>query len=165
VRAQVWIILAGLVLAGCAGSVKTTRNADVTKGDYYSNEEVKGLSRLQRDVYCASLQSQIDAYHLEAKVFQAKADSVKTLTDSLRTENTKLTTELRDLDNEIRQLRLARRASTVYIVKAGDDLLKISSVVYGTPDRWKEIWEANRDKIAKENSPLTPGLRLTIPSK
>jgi nucleoid-associated protein YgaU len=137
----------------------------VTKGDYYSNEEIKGLEKGQRDIYCNALQAQIDAFHAEAKRYDAQADSVRVIADSLKAQNSGMTTQLRDLDNEIRQLRLARRAATTYIVKAGDNLLKISSVVYGSPDRWKEIFDANRDKIKKENEPLTPGMRLTIPAK
>ncbi len=159
------LLLAALILAGCAHTPTTTRVADVAKGDYYTNEEIKGLSQSARDQYCNALQTQIDGYRAEAKRYDAEADSVKVVADSLRAQNTGLTTQLRDLDNEIRQLRLARRAASTYIVKAGDTLLKVSSVVYGTPDRWKEIFEANKDKIKKENSPLTPGTRLTIPAK
>lgn len=154
-----------LALAGCAGHPTTTRIADVTKGDYYTNDEIRGLSKAQRDQYCNSLQSEIDVLHAEAKHLDAQADSVKVIADSLKAQNSGMTTQLRDLDNEIRQLRLARRAATTYIVKAGDNLLKVSSVVYGTPDRWKEIFDANRDKVKKENEPLTPGMRLTIPAK
>jgi len=166
VRTHALVVLLGFVLwAGCASVPKTTRVADVTKGDYYANEEIKGLSQEQRDIYCNALQLQIDGYHADGKKLDAKADSVKAVADSLRAQNTAMTTQLRDLDNEIRQLRLARRAATTYIVKAGDNLLKISSVAYGTPDRWKDIWEANKDKVPKENSALAPGLRLTIPAK
>jgi nucleoid-associated protein YgaU len=165
VRRHAILLLTALVLAGCAQHATTTRVADVTKGDFYTNEEIKGLSQGARDQYCNALQSQIDGYHADAKRFDAGADSVKVIADSLKAQNTGMTTQLRDLDNEIRQLRLARRAASTYIVKAGDTLLKVSSVVYGSPDRWKEIFEANKDKIKKENDPLTPGTRLTIPAK
>ncbi len=164
-RTQAILLLAGLVLAGCAGHPRTTRVADVTKGDYYTNEEIKGLTKQERDRYCAQLDTQINGYHADAARLNVRADSVKAVSDSMRVQNSNMTTQLRDLDNEIRQLRLARRSASTYIVKAGDNLLKVSSVVYGTPDRWKEIWEANRDKIPQENSPLTPGTRLTIPAK
>lgn len=159
------LLMAVLALAGCAGHPTTSRVADVTKGDYYTNEEIRGLPKAQRDQYCNTLQAQIDTYHAEAARFDTQADSVKAIADSLKAENSGMTAQLRDLDNEIRQLRLARRAATTYIVKAGDNLLKISSVVYGTPDRWREIFDANKDKVKKESEPLTPGMRLTIPAK
>lgn len=49
-----------------------------------------------------------------------------------------------------------------YTVKAGDNLSKISTVVYGTPGRWQEIYEANRDRLASPHA-LKEGQTLRIP--
>lgn len=53
---------------------------------------------------------------------------------------------------------------TTYIVQRGDTLSKISQKCYGTSQRWKEIFEANRDKIPNVNS-LKVGSKLVIPEK
>lgn len=49
-----------------------------------------------------------------------------------------------------------------YTVVAGDTLSHISGKVYGTPTRWRDIFEANRDIMANENS-LRIGMELRLP--
>lgn len=49
-----------------------------------------------------------------------------------------------------------------YTVVAGDTLSHISGKVYGTTSRWRDIYEANRDVMANENS-LKIGMKLRLP--
>ncbi|MDP0500001.1 MAG: LysM peptidoglycan-binding domain-containing protein [Verrucomicrobiota bacterium JB022] len=49
-----------------------------------------------------------------------------------------------------------------YTVTAGDSLSTISRKMYGTPNRWREIYEANTDSMASPNS-LKVGQTLRIP--
>ena len=49
-----------------------------------------------------------------------------------------------------------------YTVVAGDSLSKISQKIYGDGRRWKEIFEANKDKI-KNPDLIYPGQVLKIP--
>ena len=49
-----------------------------------------------------------------------------------------------------------------YTVVAGDSLSKIAKKVYGDAKRWKEIFEANKDKI-KNPDLIYPGQVLKIP--
>lgn len=160
-----WILLAVVLAVGCASAPHTSRVADVTKGDYYTNDEIKGLSGADRDRYCNSLEGRIEALRAETARYNASADSIATAAEALRQENVALTTQIRDLDNEVRQLRLARRSTTSYVVKAGDSLQKISESVFSTPNRAKDIYEANKAAIGKFTDPLKPGIRLTIPAK
>lgn len=51
---------------------------------------------------------------------------------------------------------------TSYTVQKGDTLGKISSQLYGTSRRWKEIYEANRETL-KDPNRLRPGQVLRIP--
>lgn len=53
-------------------------------------------------------------------------------------------------------------AAQTYVVVAGDSLSKISQRVYGNPQRWREIYQANLDRLRGENS-LKVGLELRIP--
>lgn len=55
----------------------------------------------------------------------------------------------------------ANRAET-YTVVSGDTLSHISGKVYGTSTRWRDIFEANRDVMANENS-LKVGMQLRLP--
>ncbi|MCZ6674354.1 MAG: tetratricopeptide repeat protein [Verrucomicrobia bacterium] len=51
---------------------------------------------------------------------------------------------------------------SVYTVVAGDNLVKISRKVYGTPSRYQAIFEANRDVMPNMNT-LKVGMKLKIP--
>ncbi len=55
-----------------------------------------------------------------------------------------------------------RTTSAYYTVVTGDNLLKISTKVYGSRERWVSIYEANRDLLANPNA-LTVGMKLRIP--
>ena len=49
-----------------------------------------------------------------------------------------------------------------YTVVAGDSLSKIAKHLYGDPNKWHAIFEANRDKI-KDPNLIRPGQVLTLP--
>ena len=49
-----------------------------------------------------------------------------------------------------------------YTVQSGDSLSGISRKFYGTPSRWIDIYQANRDRISSENA-LQVGQELRIP--
>jgi LysM repeat protein len=53
-------------------------------------------------------------------------------------------------------------ASKAYTVQAGDTLSKISQNVYGTTNRWQEIYDANRDQL-KNPHDLKVGMTLKVP--
>ncbi len=49
-----------------------------------------------------------------------------------------------------------------HVVQGGDTLSTISSRYYGTPSRWIDIYQANRDRLRSENA-LKVGQELRIP--
>ena len=53
-------------------------------------------------------------------------------------------------------------ASRAYTVKSGDSLSRIAKRELGSYNRWREIYDANRDKI-KNPDMLTIGMKLTLP--
>jgi nucleoid-associated protein YgaU len=56
----------------------------------------------------------------------------------------------------------ARPNSRTYTVQAGDSLSKISKAVYGSPDQYMRIFEANKDKLADPDK-IKAGMELLIP--
>ena len=50
----------------------------------------------------------------------------------------------------------------LHTVVEGDSLTRISLRYYGTPNRWQEIYDANRDALQGENA-LRLGQQLRIP--
>ncbi len=53
--------------------------------------------------------------------------------------------------------------STVYTVRQGDTLEKISAKVYGDGTQWRRIYKANKDKLKSPNR-IYAGQRLIIPT-
>ena len=49
-----------------------------------------------------------------------------------------------------------------YTVQAGDTLSKIAEAKLGSADKWKELWELNRDRVANQNL-IYPRLVLLMP--
>lgn len=54
-------------------------------------------------------------------------------------------------------------ATRTYTVQAGDTLSKIAKEMYGNPNSYSKIFEANRDKLESPDK-IRPGQQLTIPS-
>jgi LysM domain len=50
-----------------------------------------------------------------------------------------------------------------YTVEPGDSLRSIAARVYGDPDRWSQIYEANRESIGPDPDSLRVGVRLRLP--
>ena len=49
-----------------------------------------------------------------------------------------------------------------YVVKSGDSLSKIAKKTLGSPNKWKALWEANKDQI-KDPDKIYPGQVLKLP--
>jgi nucleoid-associated protein YgaU len=49
-----------------------------------------------------------------------------------------------------------------YTVKQGDSLSKIAKAEYGDANRWRAIYEANKDQI-KDPDKIQPGWTLELP--
>lgn len=66
------------------------------------------------------------------------------------------------ITNELVKEVPAGAGSSVYTVKNGDSLNRIAKKVLGSYNRWKEIYDANRDKI-KDVNVIPVGTQLVIP--
>lgn len=55
-----------------------------------------------------------------------------------------------------------KKASATYTVVSGDSLSKIAKRHYGDANKWKAIFEANRDLISNPDL-IHPGQVLTLP--
>lgn len=51
-----------------------------------------------------------------------------------------------------------------YVVKSGDSLSEIAQREMGDGDRWKELYEANKDAIGDNPDLIHAGTELTIPA-
>ena len=54
------------------------------------------------------------------------------------------------------------RSPSTYVVQKGDTLEKIAKKLYGDPNQWRQIYNANKDKLASPNR-IYSGQKLVIP--
>jgi hypothetical protein len=104
--------------------------------------------------------------------YQTNGDNAMQLEElikRLQDENQQLRVKLNQVTNRTEEFPLQDNQQTatlprtrVYKVTTGDTLFKIASKVYGDPARWREIFEANRQVLKREND-LQPGQELLIP--
>jgi nucleoid-associated protein YgaU len=52
---------------------------------------------------------------------------------------------------------------TEYVVRSGDSLSKIAKRLLGNANRWREIYDANRETIGGNPDLIHPGQKLVIP--
>ena len=132
------------------------------------------------------------ARQLPAQPYEGELDrmDMMELVNSLKQENNRLKRELvatqlrlQNLENRVSsstirtetqqqstygQNQSATRSPTpasvprTYTVQSGDSLSSISRTMYGTPSRWIDIYQANRDQLSSENA-LRLGQELRIP--
>ena len=78
-----------------------------------------------------------------------------------------LNPRLRSIFSEQRKVAITTKrqlASTLYTVQKGDSLYAIAAETLGSGARWREIFEANKDRIGAGYL-LTPGQRLAVPTQ
>ncbi len=63
---------------------------------------------------------------------------------------------------DAKPVKPAEKEPQKYVVVAGDTLSAIAKKVYGDVDRWKEIFEANKDTVKDPNA-IRVGQELVIP--
>ncbi|MFH0778444.1 MAG: LysM peptidoglycan-binding domain-containing protein [Candidatus Eisenbacteria bacterium] len=159
-------LLALFLLAGCGKRV--LRTADVSKGDYYSAEEFKKLSKEQRNVYCDRLANELDAQGVKADGAGQKVSEANTKAAELESQLAPLDAEISALQAQVSELesKLAQKRAKpeTYTVVNGDCLYKISGyeTIYNDPLRWPVLYRANRDKI-KNPSLIYPNWVLIVP--
>jgi nucleoid-associated protein YgaU len=69
-------------------------------------------------------------------------------------------------DTEVGKQAAANAATTTktHIVEKGENLSVIAEQELGSQNRWKEIYELNKDLIGKNPDLIQPGMELKLPS-
>jgi len=145
------IPLALVVLAGC--SRYTPRDIDISKGEYFEDEEYQKLSKKQREAYCADLATELDrlqkrSEEAEAQLAQNKED-IQTLTRELRDaerDYSRLNNSVDELSGQLQELAaLPKEHQLVY----GECLWTVAGYeeIYGDPLKWTRLWRGNTNMI------------------
>jgi len=67
-------------------------------------------------------------------------------------------------DTEVGKQEAAKTEEKTYTVDSGDSLWKIAEQELGDGNRWREIYDANKETIGDNPDLIKPGQRLKIPS-
>ncbi len=102
------------------------------------------------------------------EILDANRDKLETATDLQVGMKLKMPEDARvDRTNNpapaIARTQASNSPSKTYTVKAGDNLTKIAQITLRNGDRWREIFEANRDKLDSPDQ-VKVGQTLRIPS-
>jgi len=152
--------------AGC--SRYQPRAIDITKGEYYEEEEYQKLSKKDREAYCAALADEL--VRLQKRYEKAKGEleknksMIEELTEQLRDaerEYSKLTTKMEELNKELEELEALPKT---WVLKFGECLWTVASYeeVYSDPLKWPRLWRGNKELIEDPDWVLA-GWEIKIP--
>jgi len=165
------MMLAAIALLACGllGSTgcsrKVGRTANVSAGDYYSDEEYAKLGKDEAAAYCAELAAELE--RLQRQTAEAgQVDSEKL--EQMRAELARLQSQYNAQDSRVRDLQdqigYFESLPKSYRVLPGDHLWGISSKqeIYADPIKWPRLYRANHDQIKNPNL-IYPDQVLSIP--
>ena len=141
---------------------------DVSRGDFYTEEEYQKLSKKEREAYCASLTAEQDEQKQRLSDAESKLDQEQAKIDDLNAKLRKAKGELDPLQAEItrleKEIAYYESLPTEWTVKRGECLYKISGYeeIYNDPIKWPRIYRANKDLI-EDPTLIMPDWVLTIP--
>jgi predicted nuclease with TOPRIM domain len=108
----------------------------------------------------------INALTVEEEDLKERLADLQEQIDALEIEVSEMDTKIAELESEKAELERKLEQISWYKVKAGDYLCKIAEdskiYGYGKYARWKEIYDANKDKISNPDL-IQPGWNLFIP--
>jgi LysM repeat protein len=122
------------------------------------------------DPYTKDLESEIDKLQKERDDLQKNLKTTSEQLQNTSADMEKTKTELEEIQKQKEQLEIDKRRLeyrppvkqvTYHTVEKGDTLASISQKYYGTPDKWQNIYDANKNKI--ERGMPVVGTQLVIP--
>jgi nucleoid-associated protein YgaU len=150
-------VLAAVSLAMVTVWTTSVLAVDVSKGEFYTEEEYQKLGKKEREAYCNALANEQQTQKSMLAEGQSRLDKERAMVDDLKARLNKVTGELGPveaevarLENEIRELE---SLPTEWTVKSGENLYMISGyeVIYSDPTKWPRIYRANRGQIEDPN--------------
>ena len=161
-------LLAAISLAIVPLTVTSALAVDVSKGEFYTEEEYQDLSGDEAKAYCESLAREKERQEKLLSETQSKLDQDKATLEDLKQQLKKVDGELQPMKSRVQALEAEiaelEALPTEWTVKKGECLYKISGYeeIYSDPVKWPRIYRANRDKIM-DPWLIYPGWVLRIP--
>ncbi len=167
---------AARVKAAAETAIETSRKAETTAAEAKQTAaEAKAFS----EKAVVSANQSIDTANKAIDKTNQTIDEVNAINEKVMQENAKLRFEMEQKNQGLAEdveglkkkiddltVKEAKKTFSVYTVKKGDFLIKIAGKkdIYGKGEAWKNIYQANRDKIKNPNL-IYPGQKLQIPAQ
>ena len=129
-------------------------------GDIRRMELEELVPKLQREN--TELKQRLDEAIKKLDTLQATQRVVVATPTPKPTATSKQTSQTTKATSQQQTVTVKKDIPPTYTVQPGDTLSNISRKVYGTTGRWRDIFKANRDRMATPES-LKPGQSLRIP--
>jgi nucleoid-associated protein YgaU len=162
------LVVAAVSLAVLSMMATSVLAVDVSRGQFYTEEEYQKLSGKERDAYCASLASEQEKQAALLGEATSQMDAAKAALADLKAKLKTADSELDPIEARVSKLEIEiaklEALPTEWTVKNGESLSRISGYeeIYSDPVKWPRIYRANRDKIEDPNL-IFPGWLLRIP--
>jgi nucleoid-associated protein YgaU len=161
-------IIAAVTLAVLVLSTASVMAMDVSRGEFYSEEEYQDLSKDEAEAYCAALAEEQEEQKARLAEAESKLDREMAMIADLEAELKKVESQLQPLESKVsmleKEIAELEALPTEWEVKEGENLYRISGYeqIYSDPTKWPRIYRANRDKI-EDPTLIYPGWILNIP--
>jgi nucleoid-associated protein YgaU len=141
---------AAVVFSGGCERAKV-READVTAGDYYGEDEIAALEPERAETYCRDLetiktrtQEEFDAKSQELAKLNETIAAARARRDQLDRELLANEAEIRTLNDQIAEIK---KLPIEWRIRVGDDLKDIAALtqVYDDSLKWWRLFEANKN--------------------
>jgi septal ring factor EnvC (AmiA/AmiB activator) len=160
-----YFLIAFLIIC-CFSFGLLAQEEEVTSEEVIEEEMVEEALLAEQKWTPAKADSIINALTVEEEDLKVQLADLEEQIDALQIKVSDMDTKIAGLESEKAELEEKLEQISWYKVKVGDYLCKIaeSSEVYGYGKyaRWKEIYNANKDKISNPDL-IQPGWNLFIP--
>jgi nucleoid-associated protein YgaU len=160
--------LAAISLAMVGMMTASVLAVDVTKGQFYTEEEYQKLGKKEREAYCSSLAQEADKQASMLSSAEGSLAAERAKLDDVNASLQRVNGELQPVEAEVarleKQIAELEALPTTWTVRKGETLFKISAYeqIYSSGAKWPRIYRANKDKIEDPNL-IYPDWVLAIP--
>jgi nucleoid-associated protein YgaU len=159
-----YFLIAFLIL--CCFSFGLLAQEEEAMGEEEVKEELDEMLLAEQKWTPAEADSIINALTVEEEDLKTQLADLQEQIDALQIEVSEMDTKIAELESEKAELEEKLEQISWYKVKVGDYLCKIAEsheiYGYGKYTRWKEIYNANKEKISNPDL-IQPGWNLFIP--
>jgi hypothetical protein len=163
---MILIVMVLVIGSGC--SRYKPRPVDITKGEYYEDEEYEKMSNKDKEKYCNALATELEDLQRRSETAQNQLtenrETIKTLTQDLRDSEREYANLSAQVDELTKQLQELATLPKKWKLQYGECLWIVAGYedIYGDPLKWTRLWRGNKELIEDPDWVLA-GWELNVP--